>query len=99
MPKIIVFDVNETLLDLKVLDEPFRKIFGDVRIKSEWFSQLLHASTVVTLTGAYTDFGSVGGHALEIVAKRNGVSLREEDKLLISNTCLLYTSPSPRDPD
>jgi hypothetical protein len=28
-PRVIPFDVNETLLDLRVLDQPFERIFGD----------------------------------------------------------------------
>lgn len=31
--KLIVFDVNETLLDLKALDPQFEQIFGDASIR------------------------------------------------------------------
>jgi hypothetical protein len=37
--KICVFDVNETLLDLRAMDEDFAKVFGDIRSRQEWFSQ------------------------------------------------------------
>lgn len=30
MPRVIVFDVNETLLDLAALDPAFKRVFGDV---------------------------------------------------------------------
>jgi 2-haloacid dehalogenase len=38
MPRIIVFDVNETLLDVKALEPHFVRLFGDGRALREWFS-------------------------------------------------------------
>ncbi len=40
----IVFDVNETLLDLRGLDAPFTAIFGSVEARADWFKQLLQLS-------------------------------------------------------
>ena len=41
MSRVIVFDVNETLLDLSALDPHFERIFGDAAIKQKWFAQVL----------------------------------------------------------
>jgi hypothetical protein len=38
MPRIIVFDVNETLLDVGVLTPHFVRIFDDAGTLREWFS-------------------------------------------------------------
>jgi 2-haloacid dehalogenase len=38
---IIVFDVNEPLLDIRVLEPLFRRLFGSERILREWFAQLI----------------------------------------------------------
>jgi len=73
--KVLVFDVNETLLDLTALDPIFERHFGDAAVRREWFGQMLQSAFVSVITGAYADFGSIGGAALRMVAARRGVTL------------------------
>ena len=80
MARVCVFDVNETLLDLGALDPHFEQAFGDAGVRRAWFSQLLQSAFLATITGAYSDFGTIGGAALEMVAERQGVDLPDEDK-------------------
>src|ERR671917_1402184 len=80
MARVCVFDVNETLLDLGVLDPHFERAFGDAAVRRAWFSQLLQSAFVATITGAYSNFGTIGGAALEMVAERQGLDLSDEDK-------------------
>ncbi len=80
MARVCVFDVNETLLDLGALDPHFERAFGDAGVRRAWFSQLLQSAFLATITGAYSDFGTIGGAALEMVAERQGVELSDEDK-------------------
>jgi 2-haloacid dehalogenase len=80
MAHVLAFDVNETLLDLGALDPAFVHIFGDVAARREWFSQLLLSALVATVTGVYTDFGSTGIAALEMLAARRGVTLTAADR-------------------
>ena len=80
MARICVFDVNETLLDLGALDVHFERAFGDPGVRRIWFSQLLQSALVATVTGAYSDFGTIGGAALEMVAEREGVDLSDKEK-------------------
>lgn len=40
-PSIIVFDVNETLLDLTTLEPVFDRLFGSPTVMREWFAQLI----------------------------------------------------------
>jgi 2-haloacid dehalogenase len=75
-----VFDVNETLLDLGALDPSFERAFGDAAARREWFSQLLQSALVATVTGAYSDFGTIGSSALQMTAARRGVDLSDEDR-------------------
>lgn len=84
MARICVFDVNETMLDLAALDPPFERVFGRPGVRREWFSQLLQSALVATITDAYTDFGTIGRAALEIVARRHGLQLgaHERDAVL-----------------
>lgn len=83
MSLVCVFDVNETLLDLQALDPHFERMFGDATLRKAWFSQLLQSALVATVTNAYTDFGTTGIAALEMIAARQGVKLTEEDRQLI----------------
>jgi 2-haloacid dehalogenase len=80
----LVFDVNETLLDLGGLDRPFEQVFGDATVRGEWFQQLLQSALVSTVTDAYADFGTIGRAALAMVAHRRGRQLgdAEVDQIL-----------------
>jgi 2-haloacid dehalogenase len=80
MARVIAFDVNETLLDLRALDPDFVQIFGEAAARREWFSQMLQSALVATVTGVYTDFGSTGIAALDMLAERRGITLTEADR-------------------
>lgn len=83
MKNLIVFDVNETLLDLGALDSDFERVFGNPSTRVSWFSQVLQGSLVATITNTYHNFGEIAGAALDMIAARNGVSLRAEDRTAI----------------
>ena len=80
MARVIVFDVNETLLDLGALDPVFARIFGDGGVRREWFTQLLQSALVATVTDAYSDFGAVGMAALEMIGARRGMTVGEAER-------------------
>ena len=63
MPKqpIIVFDVNETLLDLDTLHPTLDPIFGDPATLRLWFANLITYSGALTLAGVYVPFTEIGG--------------------------------------
>ena len=76
-PSVLVFDVNETLLDLSPLRADFEDIFGAEAPLGEWFARLLHGSLVSNTLDAYRPFGVIGVEALMLVADRRGVDLDE----------------------
>ena len=80
MAKVSVFDVNETLLDLRALDPRFERVFGDASARREWFQQVLQSAFVSTITGSYSNFGTIGGAALYMIAERRGVALSDDDQ-------------------
>ncbi len=86
MSRVIVFDVNETLLDLKALDPAFERAFGDRSARQQWFQQLLSSAMVSIITDAYKDFGALGKAALQMTAERRGVQLSDEDQQRILGT-------------
>jgi 2-haloacid dehalogenase len=97
MARVIVFDVNETLLDLTALDPPFERAFGRPGVRREWFGQFLQSAFVSTITDSYSDFGTIGRAALEMTARRNGVELAADDRDAILGTMRLLP-PHPEVP-
>jgi 2-haloacid dehalogenase len=79
-PKVIFFDVNETLLDLTPLKESVTKALdGHDELVGLWFSTMLHYSLVDTLTGKYHPFPEIGVAALQMVAEGKGIALSKEE--------------------
>lgn len=78
-PKVLVFDVNQTMLDLNALRPQFARVLGDGKALDEWFALLLHYSLVVTVADAYADFATVGRAVLEMLASTKGTKLSSED--------------------
>lgn len=74
----ILFDINETVLDLSTLRPLFKFAFGDESVTSTWFAMLLHSSTVCSLTDVKTDFASLAKIMLENLAGRLNVKLTEQ---------------------
>ena len=77
---ILVFDVNETLLDIGALAPQFMKVFGRADVLQEWFSTVVLYSQVTTIAGPYVDFGTVARGALDMTAAGHGVSLQPADR-------------------
>lgn len=78
-PEVLVFDVNETLIDIDSLQTHFDRIFGDPAVLREWFGQLVMYSMAVTLSGGYTDFFSLGQAVLRMTADIRGVAIDDDD--------------------
>lgn len=76
---IIVFDVNETLLDITTLEPLFERLFGDPSVLREWFAQLILYSQTMTLSGLYTPFGQLGVGSLRMLATIHGVTVADGD--------------------
>ena len=78
--RILVLDVNETMLDVNALEPHFARAFGDGQVLKEWFSNVLLYSNVVTVAGPYTDFGAIAGAALDMTAVAHGKTLSADDR-------------------
>jgi 2-haloacid dehalogenase len=72
MKPVLVFDVNETLLDLASLDPLFASVLGDASLRPTWFAAMLQLSFVGGLTGQYVDFTTAQKAALRMTAARVG---------------------------
>lgn len=74
-PRVLVFDVNETLLDLAALKPVFAGVFGTADPMGEWFARMLHGSLVSNHVNDYRPFGEIGLEALLALAEKRGVDL------------------------
>lgn len=78
MTKVVAFDVNETLLDLRALDAPFGELLGSPALRGQWFAQMLQLSFVGGLTGNYVNFSQAQEAALHMLGERQGVTVSDE---------------------
>jgi 2-haloacid dehalogenase len=78
-PPILVFDVNETLLDIEAMAPFFARVFGDAQVLREWFAQLVLYSNVVTLSGAYEDFFALAQGVLRMLGEIHKLDIHASD--------------------
>jgi 2-haloacid dehalogenase len=76
---IIVFDVNETLLDLESIRPAFDRIFGDPAAMRLWFANLITYSEALTLAGVYVPFTDIGGAVLRMLAAARDITISDAD--------------------
>ncbi|NNF64006.1 MAG: haloacid dehalogenase type II [Acidimicrobiia bacterium] len=76
MPRVLIFDVNETLLDLTPLKETVGAALGGRGdLLPLWFTTMLQYSLVDSLIGQYRDFAQVGVGALMMIGEKQGISI------------------------
>jgi 2-haloacid dehalogenase len=76
---ILVFDVNETLIDFESMNSFFERVFGDKHVLREWLAHLITYSMTVTLSGLYKDYFALGQGLLQMVGTIHGVSIKPSD--------------------
>ena len=95
-PKVIFFDVNETLLDLNSMKASVTKALnGRQDLLSPWFTTMLHYSLVTTSIGEYYDFGQIGVASLQLVAQNNNIEMTEARAKEAIIPSILTLSPHP----
>lgn len=73
---VLIFDMNETLLDLEAVRQSVSEILGGgSEIVTLWFETMLHYSLVATVSDNYHNFGKIGAAALVMLAKNRGIDL------------------------
>jgi 2-haloacid dehalogenase len=76
---IVVFDVNETLLDLEAIRPTFDRIFDDPAAMRLWFANLITYSEALTLAGVYVPFTDIGAAVLRMLAATRGIPITDAD--------------------
>jgi 2-haloacid dehalogenase len=76
----IVFDCNETLLDLTAVTPVFQRLFGEPGTMRLWFRELITYSQALTIADVYVPFTDIGGAVLDNIAASRGVKITEADR-------------------
>ncbi len=78
-PAILLFDVNETLLDIEALRPLFVRVFDDGRVLRDWYAQIVIYSQSVTFAGHYVPFGTIGTGVLRMLGTVHGKAVSDAD--------------------
>jgi 2-haloacid dehalogenase len=77
---LIVFDVNETLLDLQTMEPTFERIFGDKEAMRLWFANLVMYSLALTVAGSYEPFTDIGSAVMKMLADTRRIEINDADR-------------------
>src|SRR5262245_24841770 len=77
---LIVFDVNETLLDLETMAPTFQRIFGEKSAMRLWFANFIMYSAALTVAGCYVPFTDIGSAVMKMLADTRGIKIDDKDK-------------------
>jgi len=78
-PRVLLFDVNETLLDIGPLKEKVGDLLQDPSAGTLWFTTLLQYSLAMTVSGQYAALGEIGAATLQMLARNSDIALSKED--------------------
>jgi 2-haloacid dehalogenase len=87
-PSVLVFDVNETLIDIESMAPLFERVFGDPQAVREWFNQLVMYSMAATLSGHYVDYFSLGQGILQMLASAHRLAIADDDVHALKDSML-----------
>ena len=77
---LIVFDVNETLIDLQTMEPVFERIFGERQAMRLWFANFIMYSAALTVAGCYVPFTDIGAAVMKMLADTRGIKIGDADK-------------------
>jgi len=77
---LIVFDVNETLLDLRRMEPTFERIFGEKSAMRLWFTNLILYSVALTVADSYVPFTDIGSAVMKMLADTRGIRISDDDR-------------------
>jgi 2-haloacid dehalogenase len=87
-PSVLVFDVNETLIDIEEMTPLLTEILGVPHAMREWFSHLVTYSMTTAMSQTYVDFFTLGRAVLRMLADIHSVHITDEDVDGVSDAML-----------
>jgi len=98
IPQLLIFDVNETLLDMEPLQNAINDALGFTSAFDIWFSELLKFSLVESAIGEYHDFGEIALRTLTMTAQKYSVAIEKEDlQKILKITTMLKAFPEVKE--
>lgn len=94
-PSVLLFDVNETLVDIYWIAPLFEELFGDERVLREWFGQLITYSMTATLAEHYVDFFTLGQGVLHMLGSIHEAEITDNHLFQLGE--LMRTMPAHPD--
>lgn len=96
-PRVLLFDVNETLLDIGPLKQRVGDLLQDPGAGTLWFTTMLQYSLVMTVSGQYAAFPEIGAATLQMLARNADVALApQEASTLLAGMRSLAPHPDVR---
>lgn len=77
--KALIFDVNETLLDMAPIKQAIDDLLLEPGSSALWFSTLLHHSLVMSVADQYADFMDIGVAALQMMGRNRDLAIDDAD--------------------
>ena len=77
---LVVFDVNETLLDLRTMEPTFERVFGEKDAMLLWFANLIMYYAALTVACCYVPFTDIGSAVMKMLADIRGIKVDDKDK-------------------
>jgi 2-haloacid dehalogenase len=81
---LLIFDVNETLIDLRPIGAVLERIFGESLITRLWYADMILYAEALTLADAYVPFTDLGLTVLRMLATADGIPLSDADEQAFS---------------
>ena len=79
IPDVIIFDVNETLLNMNPLKNSINSALQREYAADVWFAELLHYSLVDTVRDIYNDFSEIAEAVFKMNAKKYNLSFKDSE--------------------
>ncbi|MEH6406339.1 MAG: haloacid dehalogenase type II [Leeuwenhoekiella sp.] len=77
-PDLLIFDVNETLLDMTPLKQSINAELKNESAFDIWFRTLLHYSLVETITAGNPDFSTIGKAVFNMTARQFNIAVADD---------------------
>lgn len=78
-PKVLFFDVNETLLEIASLKKNVAAILRDPHAADLWFAMMLQYSLAMTVSGHHAAFADIGAAVLQMLARDRSIVLSDSE--------------------
>lgn len=76
----VVFDCNESILDLTTITPVFERLFGNAAAMRLWFQELITYSQALTIANIYAPFTDIGGAVLDKIAATRSIKITPADR-------------------